>query len=278
MASDVDEQPPEPAPGPDREGGTPRRRSGGAATADRRRGGRPPRPAAGPPSRRRPPPAPPGPSDPGGPEGKSQKKLVVILSVLTVVVVALAGFAFVLSSGNKKGLPPAAPADIPVTSFTDRQTGATLQYPRSWKQVQVPNATYRLVLDGGNNVGMTFRVFNTDVATTATNLANVKTVTDGIVSSNESVQVLKQQAIQLNGMVGYYYFYTFTDDSGLAAVHAHYFLFQGQKMNMIVFQSGPDDFDRMATIFDKVAESFRSDPKVVLSGVAPVSIPTTTVP
>jgi len=137
---------------------------------------------------------------------------------------------------------------------------------------------YRLVLDGGNNVGMTFRVFNTDVATTATNLANVKTVTDGIVSSNASVQVLKQQAVQLNGMVGYYYFYTFTDDAGLSAVHAHYFLFQGRKMNMIVFQASPDDFTRMAPIFDKVAESFRSDPKVELTGVAPITIPPTTVP
>jgi len=204
--------------------------------------------------------------------------VVVVLTVLTLVAVGLAGFAFVLSSGRgKKGPAPAAEAPVPVRSFTDRQTGSTIEYPRSWKQVEVPNATYRLVLDGGNNIAMTFRVFNTEVATTATNLENVKAVTDGIVTSSGSVKILKQQAVQLNGMVGYYYFYTFTDDSGLPAVHAHYFLFQGRKMNMIVFQSGPDDFQRMAPIFDKVAESFRSDPKVELTGVAPIN-PATTVP
>lgn len=202
----------------------------------------------------------------------------MILGALTVAAVALAGFAFVVGSGRSKpkATPPNPP--IPVRSFTDRQTGSTLEYPRSWRQVQVPNASYRLVLDAGNNSGMTFRVFNTEVATTAANLANIKAVTDGIVSSNNSVQILKQQAIQLNGMVGYYYFYTFTDDAGLSAVHAHYFLFQGRKMNMIVFQSSPDDFARLAPIFDKVAESFRSDPKVELTDVAPLTVPTTTAP
>lgn len=199
------------------------------------------------------------------------------MSVVTVLVVALAGFAFVLAGKDDKGPAPAPAAPIPVASFTDRQTGATLEYPRSWRQVQVPNATYRLVLDGGNNTGMTFRVFNTDVATTASNLENVKAVTDGVVSSNSSVKILKQQAIQLNGMVGYYYLYTFADDSGLSAVHAHYFLFQGRKMNMIVFQSAPDDFVGKAAIFDKIAESFRSDPKVELTGVASITAPPTTI-
>jgi len=204
---------------------------------------------------------------------------VIVLGVLTVLVVGLAGFAFVLGTGkDSSGPAPAKPAPLPVTSFTDRQTGATLEYPRSWRQVQVPNATYRLVLDGGNDTGMTFRVFNTDVATTAANLENVKSVTDGVVTSNASVKILKQQAIQLNGMVGYYYLYTFTDDNGLSAVHAHYFLFQGRKMNMIVFQATPDDFPGKAAIFDKIAESFHSDPKVELTGVAPITVPTTTAP
>jgi len=204
---------------------------------------------------------------------------VIVLSVLTVLVVGLAGFAFVLGTGKDSAGPsPAKPAPLPVTGFTDRQTGATLEYPRSWRQVQVPNATYRLVLDGGNDTGMTFRVFNTDVATTAANLENVKSVTDGVVTSNASVKILKQQAIQLNGMVGYYYLYTFTDDNGLSAVHAHYFLFQGRKMNMIVFQATPDDFPGKAAIFDKIAESFHSDPKVELTGVAPITVPTTTAP
>ena len=78
---------------------------------------------------------------------------------------------------------------------------------------------------------------------------------------NTTVDVLKEQAITLNGMIGYYYFYTF-DDGPVKAVHAHYFLFSGNKMNILVFQALPDDFEKMAFTFDRIAESFRSDPNV----------------
>ena len=59
-----------------------------------------------------------------------------------------------------------------------------------------------------------------------------------LVASNSTVKVLKEQAISLNGMLGYYYFYTF-EDGPVTAVHAHYFLFSGNKMNILVFQTLP---------------------------------------
>jgi hypothetical protein len=119
------------------------------------------------------------------------------------------------------------------------------------------------------------------IATPATpqNLQNFKAVTDGLVASNSTVTVLKEQAISLNGMLGYYYFYTF-QDGPVTAVHAHYFLFSGNKMNIIVFQTLPDDFEPMAGKFDKIAESFRSDPNVPPTSVLPSTTspaPTTTV-
>ncbi len=208
---------------------------------------------------------------------RSQGKLVVLLTVATVLVVSLAGLGMSLASRSSDNGPTPAPDNVPlpVTTFTDPETGASLEYPRSWRRVEVPNATYRLVLDGGNNVAMILRVFTTEVPTTAANLANIKAVTDGIVGSNPTVQILKQQAISLNNMVGYYYFYTFTDDSGLTAVHAHYFLFQGRKMNMIVFQSNADDFEGQAATFDRIAESFRSDPNVG-AGTGPAASTSTT--
>ena len=200
------------------------------------------------------------------------------MSVLTVLVIGLAAFAIVGSnrpSGDK--LPPPAPLNTPepMTTFRDAETGSTLEYPRAWRRVQVPDATYRLVLDGGNNVAMTFRFAMTDVATTPANLENIKLVTDGIVASNPTVQFASQRAIQLNGMIGCYYLYTFTDDAGLKAAHSHYFLFQVRKMNMIVFQAPPDDFDALGATFDAIINSFRSDPNVV-SAPAPTSTTSTT--
>ena len=203
--------------------------------------------------------------------------MVVLLSVLTAVVLVGAGLIFVLTSGGSDEDPLPAPAPdstpAPVTTFRDPQTGFTVDYPRAWQRVQVPVADYRLAVNGGNNVAFTIRVVPIQVPATTQNLENFKAVTDGLVGSNSTVQVLKQQALSLNGMLGYYYFYTFSDGP-VKAVHAHYFLFSGQKMNIIVFQSLPDDFQNLAGTFDKIAESFRSDPNVPSTTTAPATTTT----
>jgi hypothetical protein len=204
--------------------------------------------------------------------------LVVLLSVLTVLVVAVAGIAFAIGSGSSDPPPAPAPDDtpVPVTVHRDTETGFTVEYPRSWRRVDVPVAEYRLAVDGGNNVAFTIRVVPIQTPATAANLENFKAVTDGLVGSNSTVNILKQQAVSLNGMLGYYYFYTFTDGA-VQAVHAHYFLFSGHKMNVLVFQSLPDDFARLAPTFDRIAESFRSDPDVPPQPAADPST-TSTVP
>jgi len=203
--------------------------------------------------------------------------LVALLTVLSVAVVGLAIFAVVISSGSSKKTPAPAPADapMPVTTYKDTQTGFTVEYPRAWKKVDVPVADYRLAVDGGSNVAFTIRVVPIETPATAANLENFKAVTDGLVTSNSTVQVLKQQAVSLNGMLGYYYFYTFTD-GGVQAVHAHYFLFSGKKMNILVFQALPDDFAAKAPLFDKIAESFRSDPDTPSPAAGPAPTTSTT--
>jgi hypothetical protein len=202
--------------------------------------------------------------------------MVVLMTILTVVVVVGAGIAIGATLNNRSNdqLPPPASPDtpIPMTTFRDPQTGITVEYPRAWREVAVPVADYRLAVDGGNNVAFTIRVVPIKDPATAANLVNFKTVTDGLVASNPTVKVFKEQAISLNGMLGYYYFYTFTDGV-VEAVHAHYFLFSGHKMNILVFQTLPGDFEAMAATFDKIAESFRSDPNV---GAAPAPASTTT--
>jgi hypothetical protein len=214
----------------------------------------------------------------GAPEPpRSQKKAVVVLSVLTALAVVLVGVAIAVSSRGEDEGPPAAVADAPVptTTFRDAEAGISVAYPRAWKRVEVPVAEYRLVVDGGNNVAFTIRVAPIQVPATTANLENFKAFTDGAVRLNTTVTVLKEQAITLNGMLGYYYFYTFADGP-VEAVHAHYFLFSGNKMNILVFQTLPDDFEAMASTFDKIAESFRSDPNVPFAAAATTAAPSTT--
>ena len=211
--------------------------------------------------------------------GARQKRMVTLMTILTVIVVVGGGIAIgaAMNSRSNDNLPPPASPDtpVPMTTFRDPQTGISVDYPRAWKRVEVPVAEYRLAVDAGNNVAFTIRVVPIQQVATPQNLANFKAVTDGLVASNPTVKVFKEQAITLNGMLGYYYFYTF-EDGPVTAVHAHYFLFSGQKMNILVFQTLPDDFEPLARTFDRVAESFRSDPNVPPTSSVPASTTTTT--
>lgn len=198
-------------------------------------------------------------------------------------MLGLGGLGIALASkGGTKAPPPPAPEDtpLPMTTFHDAEMGISVDYPRSWKKVDVPVADYRLAVDGGNEVAFTIRVIPIQTPANASNLENFKAVTDGLVGSNDTVKLLKQQAVSYNGMLGYYYAYTFVDGS-VEAVHSHYFLFSGHKMNVIVFQSLPDDFQKVAPIFDKIIDSFRSDPDLPSTPPASSAVSsssTTTVP
>ena len=285
LPSSVDEQPPEGPPPRPRPPARRRPPSKAEIKAAQRRAAptartRPTRQAA--PARRRPAVLDDGAGDDAGdaeaaaPNPK-QRRMVVLMTILTAVVVIGSGIAIAVATQDR-GDPGPQPAPentpVPMTTFRDPETGISLEYPRSWKRVEVPVAEYRLAVDAGNNVAFTVRVVPIQTPATPQNLQNFKAVTDGLVASNPTVKVLKEQAISLNGMLGYYYFYTFTDGA-VTAVHAHYFLFSGNKMNILVFQTLPDDFEPLAGTFDRVAESFRSDPNVPSASTVPASTTTT---
>lgn len=144
--------------------------------------------------------------------------------------------------------------------FHDDQWAFSIRYPKSWTQIPPPGGQ-ELVLRLGDTADLvSIRVTQTDAVITAANLGDVKAFTDGVVGSG-NVRVLQQRAVSVNGMPGYYYLYNFTDtDSGQQGVHAHYFLFQGRKMQQLVFQALPvDDFTKLAGIFDAVVNSFQSE-------------------
>jgi hypothetical protein len=284
LPSSVDEQPPDgPAPRPR----PPQRRrppSRAELKAAQRRAAPPARSRStrqAAPARRRPVVTDDGADDAGAEaaaQSPRQKRMVVLMTILTVIVVVGGGIAIGAAMNSRSGDkgPQAAPDNVPVpvTAFHDPPNGISLEYPRSWKRVEVPVAEYRLALDAGNNVAFTLRVVPIQTQATPQNLQNFKAVTDGLVASNPTVTVLKEQAITLNGMLGYYYFYTF-QDGPVTAVHAHYFLFSGNKMNILVFQTLPDDFAPLAGTFDRVAESFRSDPNIPPTSSVPASTTTT---
>lgn len=158
--------------------------------------------------------------------------------------------------------PEAADAFDPedVVEFHDPETGIRLSHPASWTPLE-PNDDdqgLRLLLSAGGLDSVLVRVIPLEGAVeTDQELADMNAVTDGIISS--AVSVLEERPIELNGLAGYYYLYLFDDPaSGEEGVHAHYFLFEGKNMYVVVFQAVPTaNFDVLAPAFDVIADSFR---------------------
>ncbi len=198
--------------------------------------------------------------------------MVVLLSALTVAVIALAIYAMSLNRGDDDqatspsttvaGARPVVtlPAGA-FTNFRDDETGFSIRYPSAWQRFDAPVREVRLlVADGPHSVQV--RTRRTEVPTTPQNLSNLKAFADGSIAGPTTV-VLQQESVTVNGLIGFRYLYTFTDqDSGIQGAHLHYFLFQGHKMHDLIFQALPTDtFAQIEGVFNQMLESFRSDPE-----------------
>jgi hypothetical protein len=213
----------------------------------------------------------PGPDD-EAPE--SRRSLFVGLSLLAVVLVGILIAVLVTGGGSSPSggssapttqAPPTGPTLPPAafTSFHDDVTGFTMIYPTGWQRAQAPVSEMRLVVSDGQGEAVSVRVNNTEQVTTPENLGNIRAVTDGTIASNPTAQVLKTDVLSVNGLIGYYYLYTFKDTaSGFEGVHAHYFLFKDHRMFTIVFQVLPSDrLSKFTGVFEQMAQSFKVDPE-----------------
>jgi len=204
-------------------------------------------------------------------EPRRRTKAVVVLTILSLVVVGAGVGGVIWSRSRSKGStpPPQAQRSSPsptlsdgaFVTFKDAEAGFSIRYPRGWTRSQPPVAEIRLWATDGKQFAASVRVTRTEQVTTPANLGNLKAVTDGIVGPG--VQILKQDPITVNGLIGFRYLYTLTDkDSGLTTAHLHYFLFQGHKMNSIVFEALPSEtFSRIEGVFDQMLGTFHSDPE-----------------
>ncbi|MDQ4098634.1 MAG: hypothetical protein M3144_12300, partial [Actinomycetota bacterium] len=156
-------------------------------------------------------------------------------------------------------------------------------YPKTWRQVGAPVADIRLTLDAGGNDGLRVRIFPIQTPATTENIANLKAVTDTIVFGDPQSgrKHIQEQLVTLNGNLTYYYIYTFPDPvSGQEGVHVTYFVFEGNRMFQLVFQTVPaEEFRQHAGIYDQIAESFLVEPvRTTTSSPPTTAAPATTVP
>jgi len=189
-----------------------------------------------------------------------------VLAIVVVVLVA-AGLATLASGVGQRLLDPgetpaAAPPGVPpgFTEFRSSQAGFAVSYPADWMRLQTADPQVVLIAARGPEVSFLVRVAELDVAIGPQELPAAKQLTDQIVTANESVELLAEpQPIELAGLPGYFYFYSFQDPgTGQRGAHSHLFVFKGQKLITLVFQALPaEQFRPAADTFDQITGSFR---------------------
>lgn len=157
-----------------------------------------------------------------------------------------------------------APSSSPVggfVEFRDEALGIAISYPEGWTRLQRPeDPQVLLIASGSPQESFLMRAISLGTPIGAEQLPAMRQLTDQIVTSNSSVKLLAEPAqIDLGGLPGYVYFYSFQDpQTGQTGAHSHYFLFKDQILIALVFQALPvDAFKRSAPVFDEIAASFR---------------------
>jgi hypothetical protein len=198
-----------------------------------------------------------------------RKRIIIIVAAVLVAGVigtVAAGFGQRMfapapppAAAAAPSTPNSAPADF--VEFRSEQGGFALSHPKSWKRLESSDPQVALIAANQQQASsFLVRVVQLDAAVNQQNLAAAKKLTDQIVKSNETVKLLAEpKKIELAGLPGYFYFYSFEDPvTKQTGAHSHFFVFDGNKMITIVFQSIPmERFPQVAPTFDKVTSSFR---------------------
>ena len=182
-----------------------------------------------------------------------------VAAVLVAVAAAAIGSALVSSPDSSKPTPRKSRGLVP---FTDPETGFTISHPRSWRRLPSADNQVRLIVAGGG-ASLLVRTAPLGLRVRPETLRSAKKLTDGLVRSVKKVKLLRRaKQVSLGGLPGYLYLYTFRDrSSGERGAHAHYFLFRGQTMFTLVFQTVPSTaFGGLAPLFDRIANTFRAGP------------------
>lgn len=198
------------------------------------------------------------------PPRRHGKRWLLPVAAVIVVLVVIAAFAVGSDSSKPKGTQSVVPAPPTYVTFRDvgtAGTGLSISYPSTWTKDLPPDSITRLLLRfNGPFDSLKIKSQPVEGVIDTSNIADIKAFTDAAISG-PTIKVLENRPLNVNGQIGYYYLYYFTDPgSGQTLAHAHYFLFRGHDMNILVFQATISDFQALATTFDRVVQTFQGGP------------------
>ena len=179
----------------------------------------------------------------------------MLILVAAIVMAVVVGQATQPSPPPKaKGEPPPAGANDFV-AFRDLEAGFSIEYPKAWerKMPQEPDPTLRLVAQSPGKEGLLV-IAQSPPADLNQYLNQFEAV------DLQGMDVgTRRQGVNVNGMLGVYYVYTFKARSGEDIGHLHYFLPSQQKLNILVLEARrAQDAQAEVGNFQHVLNSFRT--------------------
>ena len=145
--------------------------------------------------------------------------------------------------------------------FEDREKKLSIAYPSTWERIPSQDAEVSLVV-GSPEASLLMRTASLGTPVGAETIGSAKRLTDRLVSSGKKVKQLRppRRIDNLGGLPGWLYIYSFQDSaSGQRGAHAHYFVFRGETLITLVFQTLPSErFATYAPLFDRLASTFRA--------------------
>ncbi len=189
-----------------------------------------------------------------------------LLVVLAIVVVGTAVFFL----ANREDAKPAATNDgTEMATIRDRDAGFSIDLPENWQfyEQQRRDPQIRMVAGDGstqNNVRVRVSPLAQPVIIDSTTpdsiLAEFQAQFDNYINDGGNVrEILQRQRVNINGVQGWWYLYSFNSTAGAEeGIHSHFFLLGGEKLYVLVFQAVPSsNYEKYARTFDEIITSFK---------------------
>jgi hypothetical protein len=228
-------------------------------------------------------------------------RTLAIRAGLVAGTLVLGGIAYVLGvrlvedrTGVSTNPSPTASPQVSTRDwvrFEDENAGMTVSYPRDWTKLEDNSATELnpADVDDPQNVRLIAGPSRTEPYLlmraiplpaeivlppdiTAEFLGTVQGQLDELIEGPD-VRVADKRPTNHKGKLAWRYLYNFKDQAtGREGSHVHYFIFDGAKINVLVFQALPaGDLAQLAPTFDRVLENFESETRIIPRTV--VSLP-----
>lgn len=182
------------------------------------------------------------------------------LLAVGAVVLGVAGSG--CGGGSSKAATPAPrPSSLGWREHVDAQAGFVIDYPENWSIYQPIDPGVQFLAGPNDHDFVEVRVIsNLPVNFAPGDTQVMKQVVDRLLAT-QAIAIVSTTQVNIAGLTGWEYVYSFRDPRAGVGVHVHVFLFQGNRLHTIVLQALPaSQLKLLAPTFDRILNHYRALP------------------